>query len=44
MKKTSENDLYIENISNVNLHHQSNTSSPITSILQLESGVVVLGL
>jgi hypothetical protein len=44
MKKTSKNDLYIENISNVNIHHQSNTSSPITSILQLESGVVVLGL
>ena len=44
MKKSSENNLYIENISNVNIHHQSNTSSPIFSILQLESGVVVLGL
>ena len=44
MKKTSENNLYIENISNVNIHHQSTTSSPIISILQLESGVIVLGL
>ena len=44
MKKTSENYLYIENISNVNIHHQSNTSCPIITILQLESGVVVLGL
>ena len=44
MKKSSENNLYIENISNVNIHHQSNISSPIFSILQLESGVVVLGL
>ena len=44
MKKSSENDIFIENISNINIHHQSNTSSPICSILQLESGVVVLGL
>lgn len=44
MKKSSENDLYIENISNTNVHHQSNTSSPICCILQLESGLVVLGL
>ena len=44
MKKTSEIDLFIQNITNVNIHHQSNTSSPIISILQLESGIVVLGL
>ena len=44
MKKPSENDLYIENISNINIHHQSNASSPICSILQLESGIVALGL
>ena len=44
MKKSSENDLYIANISNTNVHHQSNTSSPICCILQLESGLVVLGL
>ena len=44
MKKISKNDISIENISHINVHHQSNTSSPIYSILQLECGVVVLGL
>ena len=44
MNKIKKIEISIENISHVNVHHQSNTSSPIYSLLQLESGVVVLGL
>ena len=44
MKKGIQNEIAIENISRINVHHQSNTFSPICSILQLESGVVVIGL
>ena len=44
MKKSSKIEISIEDISRVNIHHESNTSSPIYSILQLESGIVVLGL
>ena len=34
----------IENISNMNVYHQSNTLSSICCILQLESGIIVIGL
>ena len=44
MKSSSENYLFIENISNINVHYQSNASSPIYSILQLESGIIAIGL
>ena len=44
MNKIKKIEISIENISRVNVHHQSNTSSPIYSLLQLESGVVVIGL
>ena len=39
-----KNELTIENISNTNIHHESITSSPIYSIIQLDSGVVAIGL
>lgn len=43
MKKL-QNEIAIENISNLNIHYENNTSSPICCMLQLDSGVVVLGL
>ena len=44
MKVSSKNNLFIDNISNVNIHYESKASSPIYSILQLESGIIVMGL
>jgi hypothetical protein len=44
MKNRIQNEISIENISNTNVHHQSNTLSPICCILQLESGIIVIGL
>ena len=44
MNNKIQNEIAIENISNINVHHQSNTSSPICCILQLESGIIVIGL
>ena len=44
MEKYLQNELTIENISNTNIHHESITSSPIYSIIQLDSGVVAIGL
>ena len=44
MIKSKKIEISIENISLVNIHYQSNTSSPIYSILQLDSGIIVLGL
>ena len=40
----SQNELTIGNISNTNVHNQSIAPSPISSITQLESGIVALGL
>ena len=42
--KGGKNELTIENISNTNVHYQSKTPSPVSSITQLESGIVALGL
>lgn len=44
MLKSIKIEISIENISRINVHHQSKTLSPIYSILQLESGIVVIGL
>ena len=44
MRKEAKNEIRIENISLTNIHHQSDTGSPICSIIQLESGVVIIGL
>ena len=44
MLKSTKIDISIENISRINVHHQSKTLSPIYTILQLESGIVVIGL
>ena len=44
MKSENNNENLIVNISNTNVHHQSNTSSPVCCIIQLESGIIAVGL
>ena len=44
MKRENNNENLIVNISSTNIHHQSNTSSPVYSIIQLESGLIAIGL
>ena len=44
MKKEWSSKLSIDNISKINIHHQSSTNFPVNNIIQLESGVIAIGL
>ena len=44
MKKNFSDKLMIDDISTINIHHFYNTELPVCSIIQLDSGIIVVGL
>ena len=44
MKNDLSTKLIIDDISKINIHHQYNTNCPVYSIIQLDSGIIAIGL
>ena len=44
MKNDFSTKLIIDDISKINIHHQYDTNCPVYSIIQLDSGIIVIGL